>query len=449
MADIQEQLKQAINFIKLGEKGTAVQLLTSVIQQDKTNTNAWFLLANALTDRDKQIKALENALKIDPNYTRAQTMLDKLRPPEPQKQAVSAAPFVVDENFEEDDYEEPEAAFAEYDADDDPFDDFDEPEEAFDDVDPRLIEAVALIRDGDDRGAEALAREVIREDRENVEAWWIMANAIDDETKRVKALEKVLALKPDHDEARDWLDEIQNDDSFADLDDEDDADEGMSFLDSIADEEIEDPFAEFEDEKEQSVASSGGGGMLVFNIISFILMVGLGVGGAFGIQMLTTPETIFAAQDDGSGGMSMGGDFGMGDVTFDTGFNSFSSDCRQDLDTANLTIRDDLDFDDAVIRGPITRGNTVGGYRYELYDEAYVYTATANEVLTILLSTTTSDYDPMITVYTPDAQQLVFVDRGWNGEDERLPVTFPEAGDYFILVQAFGFGCGDYLLTVE
>ncbi len=77
------QLVQAYNWIKAGKKQQAEQLLISVIQQHPENADAWWLLANALSEPAEQQEALEEVLKLRPGDEKAQKMLARFVPPPP------------------------------------------------------------------------------------------------------------------------------------------------------------------------------------------------------------------------------------------------------------------------------------------------------------------------------------------------------------------------------
>jgi hypothetical protein len=88
--DVRAQLVEAYNLIKAGQKPQAEALLIKVLQQDETNADAWWLLANALRQPDEQREALEMVLQQRPNDDKARKMLDKINalhpPPKPQSQ---------------------------------------------------------------------------------------------------------------------------------------------------------------------------------------------------------------------------------------------------------------------------------------------------------------------------------------------------------------------------
>lgn len=73
-----DQLREAYRLIKAGSKQEATQILIPIVRTDKTNADAWWLLANALSDPEKQRKALEEVLKLRPDDERAQRMYARL-----------------------------------------------------------------------------------------------------------------------------------------------------------------------------------------------------------------------------------------------------------------------------------------------------------------------------------------------------------------------------------
>lgn len=260
MNDSAGQIQQANQMIKSGDKRGAIAIIADVLKADKTNVDAWFLLATALDDRAKQIKALENALKLNPEYDRARHMLETLQ----------AEPT----------------------------------------IDPRLTEAVKMIEGGREREAGKVALDVIKENRKNADAWWVLANAIKtgDDERRIKALEQVVHLRPDHQEAREWLDELRglrvppphdfidenfddDDDPFGDvgLYDDDDPFADIALYDD------DDPFADIElaeddDPFADEVAGASAEGQAVapkrkpapslriFHTVSFVIVLGLALG---------------------------------------------------------------------------------------------------------------------------------------------------------------------------
>jgi tetratricopeptide (TPR) repeat protein len=77
-----------------------------------------------------------------------------------------------------------------------------------DEISQKVHEATRLIREERFDEAIALLGEVLRQDRNNVHAWWLVANAVDSPDKAHEALTRVLELDPDHAKAREMLDRL-------------------------------------------------------------------------------------------------------------------------------------------------------------------------------------------------------------------------------------------------
>ncbi|MBN1286982.1 MAG: tetratricopeptide repeat protein [Anaerolineae bacterium] len=76
------------------------------------------------------------------------------------------------------------------------------------DINQRLRAANRALNQEEFDEAVALLKGVLRDDPENVKAWWLMASAVDSPEEARDALEQVLELDPDHAEARSMLDQL-------------------------------------------------------------------------------------------------------------------------------------------------------------------------------------------------------------------------------------------------
>jgi hypothetical protein len=98
----QAQLQEAYQLIKSGSKQEATRILLGVLRENRDNADAWWLLANATSDPEKQRQALGQVLRIKPDHNSAQRMLEKVNaapavrpaapPPEPPRADPFAAP---------------------------------------------------------------------------------------------------------------------------------------------------------------------------------------------------------------------------------------------------------------------------------------------------------------------------------------------------------------------
>ncbi len=73
-----QQLQQAYDLIKANRKSEAQALLMPILKADEDNANAWWLLANALSDPAEIREALEYVLRLRPGDAKAQKMLNDL-----------------------------------------------------------------------------------------------------------------------------------------------------------------------------------------------------------------------------------------------------------------------------------------------------------------------------------------------------------------------------------
>ncbi len=87
-----DQLQQAYQLIKAGNRQDAVQILMPILKADQSNADAWWLLANAVTDPSQQRRALNEVLKLRPGDEKALRMLGQLPSTDPP--ATTPAPVV-------------------------------------------------------------------------------------------------------------------------------------------------------------------------------------------------------------------------------------------------------------------------------------------------------------------------------------------------------------------
>jgi ferric-dicitrate binding protein FerR (iron transport regulator) len=65
-----------------------------------------------------------------------------------------------------------------------------------------LQEAIAAVRRGETERAQLLTAEVIRDNPEDANAWYLLSQLVDSDTRRAAYLSKALALDPSHERAR-------------------------------------------------------------------------------------------------------------------------------------------------------------------------------------------------------------------------------------------------------
>lgn len=72
----------------------------------------------------------------------------------------------------------------------------------------QLQEAYQLIKSGQKATATRVLLNVLKADRDNADAWWLLANATSDPPKQRQALNQVLRIKPDHNAAQRMLEKV-------------------------------------------------------------------------------------------------------------------------------------------------------------------------------------------------------------------------------------------------
>jgi hypothetical protein len=73
-----QQLQQALEFITNGQRDQARALLATIVKANPNNADAWWMMATAVTAPSEMRDALQNVLRIRPDYPNAQQMLDRV-----------------------------------------------------------------------------------------------------------------------------------------------------------------------------------------------------------------------------------------------------------------------------------------------------------------------------------------------------------------------------------
>lgn len=66
--------------IQYGDRVQAQALLAHILKQDIRNAQAWFLLAECVTDQEQRHQCLTRCLAIDPNHTLARALIEAESP---------------------------------------------------------------------------------------------------------------------------------------------------------------------------------------------------------------------------------------------------------------------------------------------------------------------------------------------------------------------------------
>lgn len=88
-------LSQAFEAIEAGDLDAARGILEPILEVEPDNADAWWVYSHALTDPEQAQTALENVVRINPNYPQAAELLNTLRqrlPRQTQRPTVVSAP---------------------------------------------------------------------------------------------------------------------------------------------------------------------------------------------------------------------------------------------------------------------------------------------------------------------------------------------------------------------
>jgi hypothetical protein len=78
MSQPSPELVEAYNLIKAGQRQEAGRILKNYLAQNKSDPQAWWLMANAATQPETIRRCLETVLNLDPTHAKARARLDKL-----------------------------------------------------------------------------------------------------------------------------------------------------------------------------------------------------------------------------------------------------------------------------------------------------------------------------------------------------------------------------------
>lgn len=85
------------------------------------------------------------------------------------------------------------------------------------DLNSQIQQAAQLIRTGDKPAAKRVVADMIKVTKENADVWYLYALLLDDPTKRRKAVDRALAITPNHIQAKQLSDKLNTDDLVGDL----------------------------------------------------------------------------------------------------------------------------------------------------------------------------------------------------------------------------------------
>lgn len=330
----------------------------------------------------------------------------------------------------------------------------------------QMRQAYELIKQGKKREAVAILQPILKTDRSNADAWWLLANALTEPEKQVQALEQLLRLRPDDGRASRMLERLQeqlrpkvDDFSFDDVDN------------TVVD---DDPFS-----SSSSSTFGSSGGASSFSSDDPFMSSGSRSTGSSGSSYQSRPpvETFGPPPRQRSSGsnpvvmiLAIVGVLALGccvisavlvsrgAVEFGNIFNNILQTVTADPDVqgffgtiaASTPGAATFDRNSANSRGAIDVGQSIAGNVDTFDDDYYTFSGSAGMAITINVEATDTDLDPQLYVYDSENRLLGMnddIDMSGGNYDSRLTVTLPSNGTYYLVVSAFGSG-GRYNIRV-
>lgn len=308
----------------------------------------------------------------------------------------------------------------------------------------QLQQAYRLIRDGNKTQATAILVPIVRNEPNNADAWWLLANAVSGVDQQRRALEQVLRLRPNDDKARQMMDRIGGFGASPQPPDP------WATQPPPSDPFGSDPFAHVgSGQSAPYYPQPRTGGMqsappiapqrkgtnpcvIVLAIVGFVVVVGCAA------CMLLSGGTIGTFVSGFLGTLTADPDLAN---TFGTAIANITPE------GSNLGSRLSGNFTD---RGTIERGQTLNANVDTFVDDGWTFDGDSGDSVTIEVRAR-GDLDPELFLYDP--QRLLIAENDdinllQGDTNSRVTITLPASGKYTIIVSAFGEG-GDYEISVR
>lgn len=299
----------------------------------------------------------------------------------------------------------------------------------------RLREAYQLIREGNKPQAVRILVPIVRAEPDNADAWWLLANAVEKDDQKERALRQVLKLRPGDEAAQRMLDRLVPPAAAA---------EDVFAEDLPADGEYDvgdqDLFADAEPQRVRVHKGRGGSSPLTIILALIGLMTVISCAACVLVLAVSAPTVTRVFEDI------------LGTVTYEPAFATLSfMAATAGAPTPNATIAAPATLPaDLQKRGSIHVGETKQETLAEFKDDSWTFSADAGEHVVIELYANDSALDPHLYLYDPTGALIADNDDidNANNQNSRIDITLEQAGLYTIRVSKFSGG-GLYALSLR
>lgn len=342
--------------------------------------------------------------------------------------------------------------------------------------------AYRLIREGNKQEAVRILTPIVRADPQNADAWWLLANAVDNPEQKRRALERVLRLRPEDERAQRMYSGLNNPaarprrpapsavESFPARDEFSTQDSEFR-LDETAD-----PFGVPTRERvvvrRQRRSPCG----VIFAILAILAVAACGLCAVLVFALpAAVPSLVSGALTSNPQFAEAIGDV-MATLTSMPEYPTFEAAITQIpqlpamLATAGAAASEGISSTGRTLgvvggtpapsgnslptdlekRGSVNSGQTVNGTVDTFTDDSWTFSGEAGQTVVIELNAVDNAFDPQLTLYDPNGAWIAENDDidGSSNRNSRIEVTLPTNGRYTIRVGAFGDG-GNYTLTLN
>lgn len=297
----------------------------------------------------------------------------------------------------------------------------------------KLQEAYRLIRKGQQQDAVRMLVPLVRAQPRNADAWWLLANALENNDQKLKAVQEVLKIRPDDTAAQKLYDRLAPRPSTPAAA----ASPASPMADDMPSDDIDldddDPFDEPEQPQRVRVHKARRSGSSPLTIILALigLLTVISCAACLGIAVIGTPAITQVVNDI------------VQTVTFEPSFATL----------ANLAVTAPAPQPmptDMQKRGAIRLGETKQAVLDDFRDDSWTFSADANVHVIIELYSNDAALDPHLYLYDPSGKLIAENDdiNGQDNRNSRLDLTLATSGLYTIRVGQFNGG-GAYALSVR
>ena len=283
----------------------------------------------------------------------------------------------------------------------------------------QLQQAYQLIKSGQLAQALEILQPIVLADRNNADAWWLIANASTDPVKQREALETVVRLRPDHQQAQQKLAELKGAETFS-------FDEPGQYSSPILDDK---PKRGTVAVGQPVIVQSKSGTNPLLIILAVIGVVALLVcGGCF---FVTSQGVALFGQAISTISNSV---TGMPEM-----FGTLSAITASDKlsNVSNLESKGSIGVGDS---HDDTLANSFSNH-------GYTFSGETGQSITVRVEGS-GDLDPEVAVYDPGGSLVAYNDDFAAGRDSQVSLSLTSTGMYTIVVSGFA-SSGSYTLRVS